>query len=489
MTPDSTTRFLDALDRHPKLTLVIMAAVLCAIRSIGILNEGFWWDEASTANLAMLGPEAIIDWSAENQNPPLYFLLVSGWSAVLGVSEIGLRSFSLLLSVATGLVLYRLAHRHVGRESALLAFLLYAGSGIGLYYAQEARSYTLTTLLCTFSFLLYLDLFRQPRTSRAILLGLTNLAAAFVHFTSIPVLLVQPLVAGLFFRRRTKSLRLYFISQFVAASAFLPWVGNLARNTPVAGEYWLSPPDIEAVVDVVLTLAGGPIPASLSGALLLGAAALAARGRLTGVVTRETAWTLALWWLLPIGFAAVVSQWFPIFSPRYLLATTLAFFLVQAALLSALPISPLFRLLIAGTIACAGLFAPQPVKYVKPDWRNAAVHIESARGPRTAIAVTPGGRCLPLAWYLLPEEFAQIRPLGMQSLRAEGVFCLSGEEDIAALARTDAARLVLVVGRGDFRSPETVVAALPGREWHLRNRQDLEGVVILQYDGRAVRFP
>jgi predicted membrane-bound mannosyltransferase len=72
------------------LALTLAAAVL---RFYGLGHQGFWFDEANTAQLVKLSPGAMLGLIPQTEStPPLYYCVAWLWSRVFGDGEAGLRS-------------------------------------------------------------------------------------------------------------------------------------------------------------------------------------------------------------------------------------------------------------------------------------------------------------------------------------------------------------------------------------------------------------
>jgi hypothetical protein len=80
-------------------------------------------------------------------HPPLYFLLLYAWTIVLGTSDIMLRLFSILCSLACLPFVAAIAHRLGGNKAILPSCALFAFSPLTIYFATEGRMYSLL-LLC-----------------------------------------------------------------------------------------------------------------------------------------------------------------------------------------------------------------------------------------------------------------------------------------------------------------------------------------------------
>jgi hypothetical protein len=84
-------------------------------------------------------------------NPPLYYLLLYGWTRALGTGDAVLRLFSVLCSLACFPILWSLAKRLGGLGAAVSTCILFAVSPLSVFYSTEGRMYSLLMLstVCT----------------------------------------------------------------------------------------------------------------------------------------------------------------------------------------------------------------------------------------------------------------------------------------------------------------------------------------------------
>ena len=81
-------------------------------------------------------------------SPPLYYLLLYGWTLLFGTSDVALRLFSTTWSLACLPLLVGVARRTGGRDSVLPACILFALSPLAVYYSTEGRMYLASVVLC-----------------------------------------------------------------------------------------------------------------------------------------------------------------------------------------------------------------------------------------------------------------------------------------------------------------------------------------------------
>ncbi len=135
-----------------KLIFLLFSAYI--VRLIG-LNQSLWLDEATTARVVQQFNygQIVAQFSPNDFHPPLYYLFMKFWTNIFGYSEIALRMPSVLASLLTGYVVYKIVGL-LGKSKSIpvwsAAFFLF--NPLVVYYSQEARMYSLVTLLVVLIF-------------------------------------------------------------------------------------------------------------------------------------------------------------------------------------------------------------------------------------------------------------------------------------------------------------------------------------------------
>ncbi len=137
----------------PVLIWIVLLALVLRLARLGF--QPLWWDEGWSLYFATSDPGAMLQLTAVDIHPPLYYLLLHVWIGLFGPSPISVRLLSVLIGVAAVPLIYlagrRLFGQRVPADSAgkvgLLAALLLAISPFHIYYSQEVRMYGLVTLL------------------------------------------------------------------------------------------------------------------------------------------------------------------------------------------------------------------------------------------------------------------------------------------------------------------------------------------------------
>jgi len=110
------------------------------------INDSLWFDEVWRTHVSFAG-DSLRFVLFHSTHPPLFALILWGWSTVFGDSEISVRVPSLLCGVGSVAVTYALAKRWFGPRVALLAALVLALSPAHIWYSHENKNNMLLVLL------------------------------------------------------------------------------------------------------------------------------------------------------------------------------------------------------------------------------------------------------------------------------------------------------------------------------------------------------
>jgi uncharacterized membrane protein len=165
----------------------------------------------------------------EPQHPPLYYVLARFWNQCFGNSPAGARSFSAFISVLTIPCLYWLCKELFSSNlTAWMAVTLFAISPLHLLYAQEARQYSLWTMVIILS---SLALLRALRLHDRVHWCVYAVSVALSLYTSINSIFV---IVGygiyIVFKEGFKpriTLIKYTLASLAGILAFLPWLIKL----------------------------------------------------------------------------------------------------------------------------------------------------------------------------------------------------------------------------------------------------------------------
>jgi mannosyltransferase len=213
--------------RDPWLWVILVLQT--AISSPGVASRSLWLDETYSAVLARRTFSAI--WAAlgSDAGPPLYYDLLRLWRGVVGESEGGLRSLSVLCALATTVLLYRLARLLFDRQTARLSALLWAAHPLAVFYAGEARNYDLFALLAMLLVSALCELSAGRRSGRHLVIVGSIVALIYTHNVGWFCFAAALMAAAVVYRQAIGPGFLVLASG-IAAVTYLPWVPTLRQQ-------------------------------------------------------------------------------------------------------------------------------------------------------------------------------------------------------------------------------------------------------------------
>ncbi|NOX63453.1 MAG: hypothetical protein GXP42_16130, partial [Chloroflexi bacterium] len=125
--------------------LLALLFVAFALRMHHLDVQSLWYDEGVTAQVARLGVGELTRWTANDIQPPLYYLIVAAWFRLLDPWAGNIAFVMRFVSVFAGTLLipllWALGRRLWGARGGLLTATVTALSPLMVYYSQEARMY------------------------------------------------------------------------------------------------------------------------------------------------------------------------------------------------------------------------------------------------------------------------------------------------------------------------------------------------------------
>lgn len=205
------------------LIVIVLTALAAALRFAGLGHQSLWYDEAFTAALVRHPVGQMLGLLPRTElTPPLYYLVAWVWTHVFGFCPVGLRSLSALAGVATVPAMYAAGSAMISRRAGLIAAALACFNPFLIWYSQEARSYSLLTLLATLSLAAFAYA-RRPQPSGRQLIAWTVAASLALATHYFAVLLVVPEALWLLWvHRRDRRVLLAIAAVAAVGLALLP---------------------------------------------------------------------------------------------------------------------------------------------------------------------------------------------------------------------------------------------------------------------------
>ncbi|MBP7998027.1 MAG: hypothetical protein KA314_02540 [Chloroflexi bacterium] len=264
--------------------LLFTLLLATALRFYHLDTQSFWNDEGNSARLSERSIQLIIEGTASDIHPPLYYLILRGWRELVGETEFGLRSFSAFVGVGLVAVTIAWGWAMWGRQAwgVWLAGLFVAINPPLIYYSQETRMYELLAFLALLATLILWRWMRVSsfkfQVSSFMLYALTITAGLYTHYFFPTIILVHGVIMVIvvgrdFFNRQSKIVNrklFYWLLALLAAGLFyLPWLPIFLRQA--SGRDTTTTPVLTFLRDSTqwLLLGGFTSPSLALGAMLV----------------------------------------------------------------------------------------------------------------------------------------------------------------------------------------------------------------------------
>ena len=224
------------------MTLILLLA--SAVGANGLNADIIWGDElASVVHMGAFNPphtpQQVIQSIHENSpdHVPLYYLLGSGWSRLVGWSQFAMRYLSLLAGIMMLAWFYRFTVDSVDKRTALVAAFLMANNAFAIFYFHELRGYTLLLLLIVVHLWLYLRLIRPIRHSLLLWVCFVASATAMLYAHVLGLIMLAGIgLSHLIVERRSRGAAAILIGWAVGLGLLLPYLSSMLSAALTWGE-------------------------------------------------------------------------------------------------------------------------------------------------------------------------------------------------------------------------------------------------------------
>lgn len=256
----------------PKVGIILLLVVIiflgAFLRLYKLGNNDIWFDEAISAlsadnvqgvyslsdekvpygNLALEGWQPqLIHYKTLDPQPFFYYFLLKYTINCLGRSAFSLRLLSVFFSVLSILVVYKLGANISNKKNGIYAAFLISISPLHIWYAQEARQYSLAVFLITLSaYFLFLAL---EKGDNKFWIGfiISTILLIYTNYIGLCVLLVGwPLLC---IKEYRVSIKKWIIASIIITVFFLPWIRIFWQHFMFVKEvFWVARPSFMSVM-------------------------------------------------------------------------------------------------------------------------------------------------------------------------------------------------------------------------------------------------
>lgn len=393
------------------------------------INQSLWLDETTSAIVARdySFNYFFTNFLPHDFHPPLYYLVLKLWAQIFGTGEVALRLPSVIFALITIYIVYKINK---------IASLLLATSPLHIYYSQEARMYSLSTLLVAASVYFFIKILKKSagwRTKKTdwIIFSLTLPAIFLTDY--LPLLILPVFFVYLYFNKPKKIwLKKFILSLLPLVLSFiiflpifkLQLLSGLAVKNSLTG-WWvgLGKTSLKAILLIPIKFITGRIDSKYA---LLGLVSL-----IPLLKTLNKKYRLYWYWLItPIVLTIILGNFVSVLVYFRLLFVLPAFYILIATGLSKFNSNlffPYLSLLIILNIIFVSIYYKNSV-YQREDWRGATNYINKNKTDKTKIIFPSNSQMEAFVYYKPEVEYSG--PSGITG-NLDKIFLMRYVQDIA----------------------------------------------------------
>jgi len=420
-------------------SLIVLTILGCFLRFYNLGYNSLWLDEASTLGMSKGSFEAIWATTLSGDFHPPLFHWTEHIMLFFGQSEVVLRFIPALLGVLTIPVFYLIGKEFRDKNVGLICAALLTVSYFGIFYSQEAYSYSMVLFTFSLALLFYLRALRTDETSEWLLFGLFSALAVWTHYYVLIGLFVIYLHALITLREKLKKniregkkilVALVTMTVLILPLLFVVWerYHTLTASPPTYGV--LGPVLIQ---ETFIRFSGGYSPFSWVIAivyLLLMFVGLA----FLYFEDRNKCLFSAMYLVLPLIISVIVSSRMTM-NPRYLIYLLPVYFMLVAASFPVIfRFIPNRKLLYAFIVLIFAINAPllsgYYTSFTKEDWRGFSQIVQGVTKEGDLVVVIPGYVSQPFSYYYNNTTDRTIQMGAYTGIELEKIYQQKGNNSI-----------------------------------------------------------
>lgn len=242
------------------LAIGLVGFVAICLRTIG--DASIWFDEAFSAYITRFNFGEIMQYTAADVHPPLYYLVLKVWEMFFGTSDLAIRSLSVLFGCVAIVFAFLLVKKLFGKKTAVISLLLLALLPILIRYSQEARMYTMTAAIAFSATYMLVRAGETKKRSDWAIYAILVAAGMLTHYFMALVWIahwvwhIDKLWRG--GTRGKKFFQQLFSGQWwrtyiLAVILFLPWLPFMIKQLTViqVAGFWIGPISLDTFSNVI----------------------------------------------------------------------------------------------------------------------------------------------------------------------------------------------------------------------------------------------
>lgn len=233
-----------------------VVVIIAIANGVFLVDNAVWGDEAFSGVLIRNDVGGILEGTAGDVHPPLYYLILKLAVSVFGESGTVLHMVSYIAFLGVCILIATCIRKCFGVASAYFSILLVGWTGIGMVYSVEIRMYSFAMLFVTATFCFGYMALKTEKQRFWVAMSICALMAAYTHYFAL--IEVAFMLLGVFItalaKRQAKAWSKIGISMLICVVGYLPWLFTLVLTVErTVGGFWLKVvPPFKECMELVL---------------------------------------------------------------------------------------------------------------------------------------------------------------------------------------------------------------------------------------------
>jgi mannosyltransferase len=472
-----------------RITPVVLIVLNLILKILFITSNSVGGDEPFSIYHAQMDLPSMIYHLKLGNNPPLYEIILHFWIRIFGIGELSVRFPSLIFSVFTVYLIYRIGKDFFNYRIAVLAGLLFTFSGYYLSLAHEARVYSLFAFLAAVSMFSFLSLLKGKgsRIIHSTFLVISNLLLIYSHYFGFFVIFVQIVFLFSLLRKdRPLFLRL-FLYQLAVFIFFIPYFPVLFGRFIITSNEgtWLKAPDgILGIIDMIrnfnneqygqTTLFGHRPWLTMFYLVIIIASSARFIYNKGYKVLADTHLYVFLSFLLPFAIMFLVSFRVPMFLDRYLAFCVTGYYLSLAVCIDYLFANNRWKIVFSAVCILGMIITFSPDVDNKRHVRETVAKVRELKDKSTVVLICPKHFALNFSYYYDREIFKDVDSRSVYDKVVERL----KKEDIYSVSKIDevdldgVSRVIYLDAAAGFSAPGNNILSTLENSYNLKGTSE-----------------
>lgn len=419
-------------------------------------------DEPFTIFWAQVGLHELMQKLNTGNNAPFHFFLMHFWVKLFGINPFSVRFLSLIFSSVTPVFIFLIGKRFYNYFTGILAAFIFTFATIHVYFSHEARVYSLLALLTAISLYLFLRIIENPKNRKLfIFLFIVNLLLIYSHYFGFFIPFIE-VISVLFIKERKSLIKPITLLMSFLAISFLPiffiFIERFSSSTN--NGTWVSGPEFGQVYGFLNIFINNRINMLLLILIFITGFIIVLKQKyfkktFDDLFNTKTV-IIFLWFFVPYIIMFLISYKVPMFIDRYILYTSIPFYIFIAILVNSVFQNYRFKIIAAviflGSMVFTFSLNPDNFRNMK----EIVALVKRLKTKNTEVFIAPDYADLGFVYHYNIDYFKDYKNY-KQLMKSENIFPVSNEAEAASVLDTTLNKCIYIQAGSEFQDPDNKI--------------------------------